>query len=243
MCIDCGKEFDPADDSRYVGYRGEYTCGDCYDTFVCEDCGKRAYRDDCGDWDYLGNYCEDCFFAKWFQCEICSKYTEYANGDGRYCNDCNPACNEFWNTLVSESSDGRVNFVDWAGWAVIAEFAGTVDFGCGFDCNGKCASTREERGSDWTNETERACCKSCAGEVGYLRRLPREAIATVRALFDSDTGFWRPNGCILPRKWRSYTCLRYRCHCAEENDKTDSADYKELCDCLQKGRLPIVSVK
>ena len=79
--------------------------------------------------------------------------------------------------------------------------------------------------------------------MGYLRVLPRDAIETVRALFDDENGFWRPTGCALPRKWRSNTCLTYRCESAAINGGEDSADYKVLCDCVRDRTLPIVSVK
>ena len=138
--------------------------------------------------------------------------------------------------MVSESAPRGMT---WKVWAEIAEFSETVDFGCGFDCNGKCTSIRMGP-SNWTNREESACCSDCANSSGYLQDIPIEAVATVKAIFDENTGFWAPGGCRLPRKWRSYACLTYRCYRAGMDG--ESKDYKQLCEYFHKCKSPIVLI-
>ena len=58
------------------------------------------------------------------------------------------------------------------------------------------------------------CCQRCRGTVGWHRNLPNDyyRLKRIASCFDEETGFWRVNkGCVLPRKYRSSTCLRHSC--------------------------------
>ncbi len=86
---------------------------------------------------------------------------------------------------------------------------GGLDFGCNFDGHGKCTGAKA-CDSMW-HESERGCCNDCAFYVGYLNRIPPEAVTPLMELFDPVLGYWTPSGCSIPLKWRSYTCLAYAC--------------------------------
>ncbi len=65
---------------------------------------------------------------------------------------------------------------------------------------------------------ERRCCHGCAAYFGYLHDIPKSMVQMYLLMFDEAQGFWRKHtGCILPRKWRSDTCLLYACYMETEN--------------------------
>lgn len=76
----------------------------------------------------------------------------------------------------------------------------------------------------WTRRDKRyktkvmCCCSSCVRTVGWSYYLPEDE-TTLRRMaryFNSLTGYWRPDrGCILPRQYRSGTCLTYACYRSE----------------------------
>jgi hypothetical protein len=121
----------------------------------------------------------------------------------------------------------------WAAWAEYAEHVKEVDFGCNFDCNGKCARTRSEDRSWESGRGKKACCVGCSYNWGYLDTIPAEALELVEELFDGKDGFWRPGGCILPHKYRSSICLRYKCGAKTRSDGSDNVGLTQL-DVLSK---------
>lgn len=108
------------------------------------------------------------------------------------------------------------------GWLVnyyqkLAGLTELIDYKCNFDRNGMCKVYIAKRDMCRTGRETMCCCHSCERTIGYLNTIPSEwGILTQYAeLFDEETGFWRKGkGCILPRKLRSNTCLRY--HCLDE---------------------------
>jgi hypothetical protein len=98
----------------------------------------------------------------------------------------------------------------WAEREARAEATGKIDYGCRFE-NGSC--TRVSVYSVYSSEADRCCCRTCstASSPGYLDELPAYAVLIVARLFDAKYGFWRPTGCVLPRKWRSLCCLAFYC--------------------------------
>ena len=104
------------------------------------------------------------------------------------------------------ASDTAEHGVDWAEYAECAKLAKSLDFGCDFGPNG-CAIGHP-----------RNCCADCSSSYGYLRVIPKEAVETVKALFDKETGFWTPSGCVLPVEYRSPTCLSFYCDCALKSE-------------------------
>ncbi|NIU84559.1 MAG: hypothetical protein GWN31_12000 [Candidatus Thorarchaeota archaeon] len=58
------------------------------------------------------------------------------------------------------------------------------------------------------------CCGGCAGSVGHADTFPKDVryLEEMASYFNTETGYWRKGkGCILPRKYRSRTCLSYHC--------------------------------
>jgi hypothetical protein len=88
----------------------------------------------------------------------------------------------------------------------IAESTGEIDFDCRFK-DGKCKIA--------SSNNSRCCCRNCLYYHGYIISgfLTKKEIEDISKLFDGiENGFWRENiGCILPRKYRSATCLCYNC--------------------------------
>jgi len=100
--------------------------------------------------------------------------------------------------------------IDWSLWA--ARVRNTkVDFKCDFDAQGLC---REER--KFRNPRVGCCCKDCGVSFGFLRAIPKTAQQLYQKRYDPALGFWRPDkGCILPRVFRSQTCLHHYCSSKE----------------------------
>lgn len=188
-CVICEGEFDQRDCVRLDGYS---ICPDCAkdnDWKRCWGCGEWINRDEqynSPNYDDSSVWCGQCL----------PEEIDYSAGS-----------DDFFEDLVSDESD---RCTSWEDWAKAADLADEVDFGCRFDENGKC------QGSDRWDSAAACCCKDCAGNHGYLGALPVVALETVKRDYDGKTGFWRPGGCILPRKWRGYICQRYRC--AEDDD-------------------------
>ena len=107
-----------------------------------------------------------------------------------------------------------------------AELTSMVDFKCNFDQDGVCRHYLHHKEVDWKGKkrTKKSiealsvcCCGGCRDTVGYLKYLPNNinTLESIANLFDERTGFWRLGvGCILPRKYRSHTCLFHRCSVA-----------------------------
>jgi len=111
-----------------------------------------------------------------------------------------------------EFSDKSYGGLPWKDWYKLANMTNEINYGCDFH-SGTCIQTRnrQERGSS-TNPM--CCCKWCSNEVGYLDFIQNDpkVISTIAGYFRAKVGFWRKGkGCILPRKYRSATCLGYRC--------------------------------
>jgi len=208
-CADCGTILYSEEDLD-SGF-----CGDCEPCHYCTYCDESfGWRDM-----YDEGMCHDCRDQRdWcYDCEEWKPYSDFDDGDGGTCN----ACLAVWfDNHISNTAPGRVSWEDYAVWA---EKSREYDFGCGFDCNGKCADARVESYPAWPHTDGRACCQDCARNHGYLVYIAPEALETVKALYDDNTGFWRPGGCTLPAKYRSITCLEYSCSAAERSDQRDNA--------------------
>jgi hypothetical protein len=75
-----------------------------------------------------------------------------------------------------------------------------IDYNCQFT-NDKC---RGDRG-------DICCCGGCFRITGFLKNISYNDTFTYAELFDEKRGFWRKDGCALPRELRSATCLIYHC--------------------------------
>jgi hypothetical protein len=110
----------------------------------------------------------------------------------------------------------------WGARQKYAELTSLVDFGCDFDEDGVCKIYQDQnlglKGGKARKEkiekVSRCCCGGCRASCGYLGSLPNDAnvLRRIAGLFDEKTGFWRlGKGCVLPREYRSNTCLFYMC--------------------------------
>lgn len=107
----------------------------------------------------------------------------------------------------------------WGQWAEFTKMTRSLDYGCNFNANGKACSSHDT--------DVMCCCQGCLPCVGYLGLIPddKRIIKEIASLFDEKCGFWRKReGCILPTKYRSKTCITYRCHSArDQRNKTNEA--------------------
>lgn len=98
---------------------------------------------------------------------------------------------------------------------------GHIDYGCNF-VGGKCVFRREHPKSTFGRGV-RCCCIGCADSCGHYSGpydlLSKKAVAFLTRRFSKTKGFWRSGvGCIVPRKWRSATCVSYNC-CGNDPQK------------------------
>ena len=102
----------------------------------------------------------------------------------------------------------------WNQWAKFTKITSNLNFGCNFKTKGKNICSKG-------GEREVCCCGDCGYDIGYLDLVPNneETIKEIASLFNGKSnGFWRKGkGCILPTKYRSKTCITYRCEKAREH--------------------------
>jgi hypothetical protein len=107
--------------------------------------------------------------------------------------------------IVYDDADGEL--LHWDVRERRAAATSVVDYGCNIK-NGQCRRYNGPKSA----EAEKLCCHSCYINLGYLQCIPKQHTKSIIALFLPNVGFWRKGvGCILPRKWRSNTCLRFNC--------------------------------
>lgn len=98
----------------------------------------------------------------------------------------------------------------------VTELTAHFKFPCDFK-DGACYRYREFRQKDEFESRERynkCCCNACGRNIGYLEYLPNYMwdIRIIAGCYNEDDGFWRlETGCILPRRYRSLTCVSYSC--------------------------------
>ena len=93
----------------------------------------------------------------------------------------------------------------WGRWAKFTKITSNLNYGCNFNSGKKLCSKGKHNS---------CCCDDCGSDVGYLDRIPsnEKVIKEIASLFDIKYGFWRKGkGCTLPPKYRSNTCISYRC--------------------------------
>lgn len=83
--------------------------------------------------------------------------------------------------------------------------SGYIPFPCEFDKDGQC-------NGKGVSKDHMCCCGGCKDSVGYLNIVPESDIPFYAKWYTGKTGFWRKGkGCILPREYRSSTCLTFYC--------------------------------
>jgi len=96
----------------------------------------------------------------------------------------------------------------WNQWTKFTKITSNLDYGCNFKTKGKNICSKG-------GKFEVCCCGDCGYDIGYLSLIPNneEAIKEISSLFHNKHGFWRKvKGCILPTKYRSNTCIAFRCN-------------------------------
>jgi hypothetical protein len=118
------------------------------------------------------------------------------------------------------------DYLTWNDYGDLAELTGLIDFGCNFDrwgCKKHRFSPKQKK--DYTESLMSkkstkssefdvmCCCCGCWSSIGHTRIFPNDmkAIKIIANRFKDKVGFWRPDGCALPRKYRPPICLAYRC--------------------------------
>lgn len=107
--------------------------------------------------------------------------------------------------------------LEWSEWYKLADMTNALYFGCDF-YDSQCAKLREDLKTN-PNASEMCCCSQCVNHIGYLKFIQNnaEVIKEISSLFKPKIGFWRKgSGCSLPRKYRSATCLGFRCKTSKE---------------------------
>lgn len=111
----------------------------------------------------------------------------------------------------------------WSERKRYAELTSMIDFKCNFDEDGICEQYQykkhyksgRRKAKETIERVSKCCCRSCGDYIGYLDSLPnsRYDLELIASRFNKKTGFWRlGEGCVLPREYRSNTCLFYMCN-------------------------------
>lgn len=101
-----------------------------------------------------------------------------------------------------------------------------IEFGCNWS-QGSCTGMRKhvERG---LKSFGKICCRGCAANRGYLRLKPDQPLPQeYEQYWNTNDGFWKENGCSLPKEMRSTRCLLYVCRDADISE-TDRNTLLEL---------------
>ena len=106
-----------------------------------------------------------------------------------------------------------------------------IDFGCELGLNGEyCLGYKK---------APTYCCANCGYNSGWLNQALKSFGKTTKVFgtnktakffnrhFDNEIGFWRKDkGCILPRKYRSMTCIF--CNCLRDLGEKGRQRHEEL---------------
>lgn len=117
------------------------------------------------------------------------------------------------------------NGMNWGTYEKLAALTKYIDYDCRFTSLGcKQYRFKSKKEKDKRNEAYKknnggrpipslmCCCGGCRHSIGHARSFNIDSIAKVARYYNDKTGFWREGkGCILPRKYRSYTCLNHSC--------------------------------
>ncbi len=121
----------------------------------------------------------------------------------------------------------------------VTELTAHFKFPCDFK-SGMChryRKLRQEGRFDSKERYDKCCCDTCGRDIGYLYYLPNYMwdIKIIAGCYNEDDGFWRlGTGCILPRRYRSLTCVSYSCilynykQLKRVKDSTNSREFQDL---------------
>jgi len=111
--------------------------------------------------------------------------------------------NRFLQKYVKILSDTDNDILDKI--KVLKQSSETLPFDlCNFDNDGRCETFRKD---GW-----QCLCVECDTFCGYIKYTTEEELIMYAEAYDDKTGFFREGiGCVLPREYRSRTCLSYYC--------------------------------
>ena len=113
--------------------------------------------------------------------------------------------------------------INWEYLKLIKAGSERINYHCDFK-NGKCFHQHKYANTVPDIKAKMCCCVNCFKVVGHFRYLPQNNEAEMKMLARkftepknseklTNSGFWKVNkGCILPRTYRSLTCLSYACN-------------------------------
>lgn len=116
------------------------------------------------------------------------------------------------------------NSLSWENYFRLANLTKLVDYDCRFTalgCKREKVKRKEKQAVLEKFETKgetphmlMCCCGGCWHSMGYVSYFPNDPryLKRIAKYYNEKLGFWRVDkGCILPRKYRSPTCLRHSC--------------------------------
>jgi len=117
------------------------------------------------------------------------------------------------------------NGMNWSTYERLAALTKYIDYGCKFTVLGckqyryKSKEEKDETTARWKKDHDgrphpnlMCCCGGCRYSVGYINVFNVDSIAKIARYYNDKSGFWREGkGCVLPRKYRSHTCLNHSC--------------------------------
>ncbi len=130
--------------------------------------------------------------------------------------------------------DFTLNDLSWEDWRVLADLTKYFDFDCQFSETGcrtqKITLPTKQAFMDyyygrkpawdaevrrWKSKIQRnvmCCCRSCCNTMGWIMYMDKDIVPMMARYYNDKTGFWRPHkGCVLPRIYRSKTCIGFSC--------------------------------
>lgn len=111
-----------------------------------------------------------------------------------------PICNSYYGT------DYNIPW-DYKFW--LCSLTEDLNYGCDF-VGELCSRDRNSLNKKDSQVNRSKCCSQCQAHMGHILQLPDNEfhLFEIAHRFDEEYGFYRPKmGCILPRKYRSPTCL------------------------------------
>lgn len=113
--------------------------------------------------------------------------------------------------------------VSWEHLKLVKAGSERINYHCNFK-NEKCFYQQKCTNTVSNTKAKMCCCIDCFKAVGHFRHLPQDNEIEMKILARkfiepkdpeklTNSGFWRVGkGCILPRMYRSLTCLGYICN-------------------------------
>jgi hypothetical protein len=151
--------------------------------------------------------------------------------------------------LILYIRQGRLITQEIAGWSAwhyekLAELTKHIDYQCHFNKKGVCKKYIQND-KYYKEDPCQCCCTGCAANMGYHWRIPNKisVIEEYAKRFHPKFGFWKKGeGCALPRKMRSPTCLSYNCVQSANNESFNAAE-RRLINLLSSSKPKTLKIR